>query len=806
IIRCLRPPRQQHRCLSIMPDLKQFQRLPKTVIPVSYDIWLKPNLKTFKFDGKVNVQIEVVEATQSIVLNAVDLEIAKVIVKGADGKEVTAENVTVCNETETATFKFLSKLSVGSASLFIDFVGELNDHMKGFYRSSYTAANGEQQYSAATQFESTDARRAFPCWDEPAIKSKFDVTLVVPKDKLALSNMKITSDEEFSEDSNLRVVKFGTSPIMSTYLLAFVVGEYDHIEDVSKNGVVIRVYTPINKKEQGRFALQVAVELLSFYEKYFKIAFPLPKLDLIALADFASGAMENWGLITYREQCLLIDPENSSSATKERVAIVVAHELAHQWFGNLVTMEWWTHLWLNEGFASFMENFSVDHMFPEYDLWTQFCSSTLSSALKLDALESSHAIEVEVGHPDEVNEIFDNISYQKGSSVIRMLYNYITDKCFQDGLHHYLTKFSYKNAITEDLWASLGDASGKPINKIMNTWTKQVGFPMLSVTSRHDGGKTILTISQKKFSFAGSNKADKTRWMVPVSFSCQSDPSSIRKQILLSDEKVDVEFDGVSPDHWIKLNVGTVGFYRVQYSTPMMEKFLPSIKDLSMPSCDRYGLLDDIFATVVNGYVSTVDALTLIEAYVNETNYTVWTTVSNSLGQLKLILGYADGCLPLLFKHGCKLFSNVYKHIGWDAKPDEAHTDTLLRSLVIGSLVSFQDETVLAEAKSRFYDHLDGTSILPADLRTAVYKAVMSQADEQTFDKMLELYRKSDLQEEKNRIGRSLGSVNDDKLIGRVLDFSVSKEVRTQDSPFILLSASMNSVKSREKAWNFFKD
>lgn len=342
----------------------------------------------------------------------------------------------------------------------IEYDGEINDKMKGLYRSKYLGPEGDERYAAVTQFEATDARRCFPCWDEPAIKATFDITVTVPQDRIALSNMPVESE---NDEGNSRIVQFRTTPIMSTYLVAIVVGEFDYVENTSKDGVLVRVYTPVGKKDQGLFALEVATEVLPYYKDYFNIAYPLPKIDLIAIADFSAGAMENWGLVTYRETCLLVDPKNTSANTKQWVALVVGHELAHQWFGNLVTMEWWTHLWLNEGYATFVEYLCVNRLFPEYDIWTQFVVETyirflfriLSKynfeddfqfiffkfrALELDCLKNSHPIEVPVGHPSEIDEIFDDISYSKGASVIRMLHRYIGDDDFRKGMNIYLTR------------------------------------------------------------------------------------------------------------------------------------------------------------------------------------------------------------------------------------------------------------------------------------------------------------------------------------------------------------------------------
>ncbi|PIO38912.1 hypothetical protein AB205_0151840 [Aquarana catesbeiana] len=643
----------------------------------------------------------------------------------------------------------------GTGMLKIDFVGELNDKMKGFYRSKYNTASGEVRYAAVTQFEATDARRAFPCWDEPAIKATFDVILIVPKDRVALSNMNLIERKAYPDDNNLVEVKFARTPTMSTYLVAFVVGEYDFVEARSSDGVLVRVYTPVGKAEQGKFALEVAAKTLPFYKDYFNVPYPLPKIDLIAIADFAAGAMENWGLVTYRETALLIDPKNSCSSSRQWVALVVGHELAHQWFGNLVTMEqpssrcsyskdrsqrthkedrgkiedmsavtahllegfvlrprftsaltkiatarfcdreeWWTHLWLNEGFASWIEYLCVDHCFPEYDIWTQFVSADYTRAQELDALDNSHPIEVSVGHPSEVDEIFDAISYSKGASVIRMLHDYIGDEDFRKGMNQYLIKFQEKNAATEDLWESLEQASGKPIAAVMSTWTKQMGFPLIYVESEQKEDSRILKLSQKKFCASGPHHGEESpQWMVPISICTSESPASAKLRLLMDKPEMTVVLEGVTSDQWVKARAGII---------------------------------------------STVEVLKVMEAFVNEPNYTVWSDLSCNLGILSTLLSHTE------FHEEIQgfirdVFSPIGQRLCWDPKPGEGHLDALLRGLVLGKLGKAGDKPTLEEARRRFKDHVEGKNTLSADLRSPVYVTVLKHGDSSTLDTMLKV-------------------------------------------------------------------
>lgn len=786
-----------------MPDKKPFERLPKSVVPVNYNIRLKPNLTEFTFEGTEVVEVEVKSVTNQIVCNSVDIEISKAVLS-ADGKDVAASDIKYIPEDEKAVLVFPNELPTGTSKLHLDFTGELNDKMKGFYRSKYTTPEGEERFCAVTQFEATDARRAFPCWDEPAIKATFDITLVVPKDKTALSNMNVTEEKADPNNDNLKICTYARTPIMSTYLVAFVVGDFDYVEGTSDDGVLVRVYTPLQSKARGEFALEVAKKTLPFYKNYFDVAYPLPKIDLIAIPDFAAGAMENWGLVTYRETALLVDPENSSASSKQWVALVVGHELAHQWFGNLVTMEWWTHLWLNEGFASWIEYLCVDNCFPDYDIWTQFTTQDYTKALVSDALQSSHPIEVPVGHPDEIDEIFDLISYCKGSSVIRMLHDFIGDEAFRKGMNAYLNEHKYKNTFTEDLWEALGKASGKPIESIMSTWTKQMGFPVLTVTAEQQGTSRVLKISQSKFNANGPLEGDTSSWMVPISIATSANPSEAVQKVVLDKQSITVTLENVKPDQWVKLNPGTVGFYRTHYSPEMLEALLPGIRDQTLPPRDRLGIITDLFALAKAGQASTVDVLKVIEAFKNEKNYTVWTEITSNLDTLASLLMATDfgHLLQEFIKNLC---SDVYEKIGWDPAEKEGHLDAMLRALILRVLGKNGHKDVVEEANRRFQAHSSGGDQISADLRSAVYATVLRHGDAATFDEMLRLFKVQDLHEEKERIMRTLGSVKDEALIKRVLEFSISDKVRSQDSVFVLGGACGGKL-GQEMVWKFTQE
>ena len=768
--------------------------LPDDVIPKRYDLTLKPDLERFTFSGSESVDVEVKAATRRIVVHATELEIHSAALE-RDGATREPESIEANEEEETVAFVFGETMEPGPARLAIEFTGQLNDKMHGFYRGVYHQ-DGEKRTMAVTQFEATDARRAFPCWDEPAQKAVFAVTLVVPEDRVAVSNMPPSEVE--SGDDGFKTVRFADTPVMSTYLLAFVVGEFDYVETETAEGVTVRVYTPVGRREQGRFALDVAARTLSFFHEYFGIAYPLPKMDLLAIPDFAAGAMENWGAVTYRETAILVDPEESSAGTRQRVAIIVAHELAHQWFGNLVTMEWWTHLWLNEGFASWIEFLAVDHMFPEWDMWTQFVYSDFGRALSLDGLKSSHPIEIEVRDPKQISEIFDGISYSKGASVIRMLAAYLGADTFRSGLRRYLERHQYANATTEDLWQALAEESGKPVKQIMDTWTKQTGYPLLSVNMNQGE----VDLHQTRFFLSGvPDRDDASRWSVPLGIRTEAAEDTFR---IFEDERARIAVGG-GRRGWVKVNPDQTGFYRGNYSAELWDRLAAAVEAGELPSAtDRLGLQNDAFALARAGYLDPGRPLALAPAYRNETDYTVWADLSENLRAYDILLA-GQGCHEPFRAFARSLYQTIHASLGWDARPGESHLTKLLRPMVIGLLGRYGDPQVNAEALRRFDAGIrDATSVAP-DLRTAVYGQVVESRGQEGYEAVLKVYRKAELHEEKNRCLRSLGCSADPDLLRRTLDFSLSEEVRGQDTPLVVAGVAMNPL-GRDMAWDFLRE
>lgn len=776
-----------------MPKRKQKTtsvRLATHITPKEYTVTLEPDLEAHTFSGEETIHITLDKPTAEITLHSKDLEIISAMLHA--GKTFFPVKKIIYNDKqETVTFIFPKRIPKGLAQLQITFRGVLASNMRGFYKSKYMVGEKEA-WMATTQFEATDARRCIPCFDEPTHKAIFHINLVIPKNKTAISNTLPMSEQ--IHRAGYKIVSFAPTPKMSTYLLAFIVGDFEWIQKKTKSGVLVRIMTVPGKKHQGKFALDVTVRCLEFYEDYFNIPYPLNTLDMIAIPDFSSLAMENWGAITFREIGLLVDDEHTSSGTKERVAEVIAHELAHQWFGNLVTMEWWTHLWLNEGFASYIPYLALDTLFPKWNIWDRFATDTQSYALHLDGLKHTHPIEVDVHHPNEIGEIFDAVSYSKGASVIRMLADYLGPDTFRVGLTYYLKKHSYQNASTIHLWEAFEKVSKKPIKKMMALWTSKSGYPYVEVAEK---GNT-LTFSQTRYFGSETSlqkSEDTTLWYVPLALATDR---GVKQLPLMTGKTCKVS----KPESlWMKVNAHESGLYRSAYSPLLLERLTQAIESERLSAVDRLGVIRDLFSFAQSGVRSTTDALGLLSAYKNETEYIVWVEICTGLRAVSNLLLNTKSEEP--FKQFARVtLKEVGAYVGWEKKTNESHSDGLLRSLILGSLVSFGDERTIAQARKRFKNRKN-QPLIP-DLRGVIYGAVARIDGEKEYRELLSMYRKETLHEEKNRLLSALGQFRTKKLLGQTLTLIMSEEVRMQDRNGGFASVLINPV-GRELGWIFVK-
>ncbi|KAI8093157.1 aminopeptidase [Halteromyces radiatus] len=796
------------------------QVLPTNVKPFHYDIWLKPHLDTFVFDGQVKVNLNVLEPTRVITLNAYEISITSaILVFGSIN--VSSIDIEYDTKKTQVSLTFPEEAPANSkAVLDIKFKGILNDQMTGFYRSSYKDKQDNTRYLATTQFEPTDARRCFPNWDEPALKATFDVTLVVPNDLTALSNMNVINEEELKgSDNGWKQVKFATTPRMSTYLLAFVVGSFEYIEAYTSgkyNGQPIqtRVYTLPGSSQNGYLALSVATKALEFFAEQFGEPYPLPKIDMVAIPDFEAGAMENWGLVTYRTIYLLFDEKESSIQFKKHVAYTVCHELAHQWFGNLVTMQWWNELYLNESFATWVGWLAVDNIFPDWDIWTSFVND-MSAGLKLDALRSSHAIEVDVADASEIHQIFDAISYDKGASVIRMLSSWLGVDTFLGGIRLYIQRHKLANASSNDLWHALGEYAGLDVGKFMTLWTKHVGYPVLTVQT---SGLDSINVTQTRFLSTGdlNNQDEITTWWVPLHMLCSN--GQIEPYILTeSSQTFKIPEDGL-----FKLNAGQTAFYRVNYPQTIILQLAEQIKQhppgkgLLASTADRVGLISDVGSLMVSGEQSTIAFLELARAFEHETETFVWSQLSSHLKSLISAFDeQPEQVVNGLLSVRRQLFGPVVDRLGWEIREGDDDLTHMLRSLAISNAGLSKHQTIIQEAKTRFWSFIQGnTQSLHPNLRSTVFKIVLTETTNndnnnnelaRAWEALLAMYQDENLpSDQRLMILVALGCVKDAELIQRYLAMGET-QVRSQDVVYIYSSLSDNSM-GRDALWMHFTE
>lgn len=731
-------------------------RLIQTFTPKHYDLSLSLDRAAHTFEGVVTLQGTSATDATDIRVHSKDLKIKSIIV---DGKSATFEH------------KDLDELHIYHPDIkgdtehvvTIEFSGIITDAMNGIY-PSYFEVDGEKKELLVTQFESHYARQAFPCIDEPEAKATFDVTLTTEKDIVVLGNMPIVSQ---NEENNRLVTTFQTTPRMSTYLVAWVAGELQKKSTTTKDDVEVSVWaTAAQSPESLDFALEFATRTIEFFDEYFGVPYPLPKSDHVAIPDFSAGAMENWGLITYREIALLVDPKTTTLSTKHYVATVVAHELSHQWFGNLVTMKWWNDLWLNESFANMMEYVAVDALEPSWNVWLDFATAEVISALRRDSLDGVQSIQIDVTHPDEIQSIFDpSIVYAKGGRLLRMLQAYIGSDALRAGLKHYFEKHQYTNTQADDLWAALSEASGKDIGSFMHSWMTQPGFPV--VDASRDGD--TITLSQKQFFIGPHDDADRS-WPIPLHGASPSIPD------MLQAKELSFEYTDKTP---FRLNVGSTAHFITRYDDELRAELIANLDTLS--SIDKLGFLHEQLLLAKAGLISYADIIPLLSFFKDEENESVWSIVALAINELKRFVETDEGAEKKLRQLVNDVADTQYRRIGWTAKSDEDENDTKLRSLIIGLVLYGENPDALATAKELY--HTTPLDELDPELRcTIMAQAVRDVVAPDVIDVLLDAYAKSNNSELRDDIAAALTSTKDSATIERLAGLLKNTEfIRQQD-------------------------
>lgn len=767
--------------------------LPQSVVPVHYDVEVVPRVGALAFKGRSIITVKVLEPTSAIVLNSVDLEYESVELRGMHGIRTGTPVVDLGSQRVHLHFDEL--IEPGAYDLAIDYRGKINESAEGLFVTSYDTPAGHRQM-LLTQFEAVAARRFMPCWDEPARKATFSISVAIAAGQTALSNMPIERME--ASGSGLSLVRFQRSPVMSCYLLFLCVGELDRLE-TNVGGVAVSVLARAGSAYKGQFALESACRLLEYFNDYFDTPYPLPKLDLLAAPGGGGfSAMENWGAILYFETSLLIDPALSTESDRQRVFVVVAHEMAHQWFGNLVTMEWWDNLWLNEGFASWMENKATDHFYPQWAMWLQ-SESARQRAMKQDSKATTHPVVQEIDSAEQADQAFDDITYRKGQAVIRMLEGYVGEKEFQQGVRSYIKRYAYRNAVTDNLWAEMTAAGAKDIKVIADDFTLQPGVPLISVESAATTGNMVkLTLKQSRFGLDDASRKPLV-WHVPVT--AASVPGGKPASMLMAGlEPVHANVAGVMP---IKINYGQGAYYRARYSSESLE-LLAKAFDRLAPG-DQLGLLFDLWALGEAGDMPVAAYLDLSRQLKADAQTVVWSQVvetSLSIDGLYWGLGGRAG----FDRYAVRILGSAFARVGWNRRSGEPDNDAVLREQLISALGRLGDLALIAEARTRFEGflaHPDDPASLPSAIRQPVLAVVGMTADAAHYERLYGLAKATVDPVAKDQYFVALAGARDTDLAKRSLDIALGDDPATTTGPVMI---SRVAAENAPLAWAFALD
>ena len=767
-------------------------RLPTAVTPHRYDLRLEPDLKSFTFSGDETVSVVISQPTSQIVLNALELEISEAAAV-QDGRSVQSVQIEAEPARERAHIHFHEPLAAGEWKLNIKFRGVLNDKLHGFYRSQYTDNAGKTHTVATTQFEATDARRAFPCWDEPALKAVYKVTLVIDENLTAVSNARIERERRLGDGR--KEVVFKDTIRMSTYLLAFIVGEFEATEPVDA-GTPLRVVHVPGKRNLTEWAKQIGAFSLKFFADYYGIPYPGDKLDLIAIPDFAAGAMENLGAITFRETALLADQNTASRAELERVADVVAHENAHMWFGDLVTMKWWNGIWLNEAFATFMEMLAVDAWKPNWKRWDSFGVSR-AAAMAIDALKSTRSIEYTVLSPEDCRSMFDVLTYEKGASVLRMLEQYLGGEEFRKGISLYLKRHQFANTETGDLWDALQEATNEPVRALMDSWIFQQGFPIISVESQNSGN--TLKLSQQRFFYLPPDRPQPQLWHVPIRLRVKTAKGEETHRLLLTERETTINLS--SPVEWSLVNDGGSGFFRACYAADLLKALTVNARQLK--PIERFGLVSDLWAATVAGLEPLSEFVGMARQFRDETDLNVWRALAGGFHYLDMI---AEGDQRAAMASAVRdIVAPAAARLGWSAVAGEDELTRQLRAMLLGILGTLgEDKEVQARARDLYAEWSRDSAGADRDLMPHLISILAHTGDQPCYLEFKQNFKNARTPQDEQRFLFSLANFRNPELLKQTMKMTLNGEVRTQNAPFLMHSLLANPV-SRYEAWDFIR-
>jgi aminopeptidase N/puromycin-sensitive aminopeptidase len=774
-------------------SLAAAQRLPEVARPENYKLTFAPDLEKAKFEGDEMIAVRVLRSTSEITLNAVDIDFHDVTV--TSGGSSQKAKVTPEKDKEMVVLTVETPLAAGAATIHIAYTGILNDEMRGLYLGK----DDKGRKYAATQFEATDARRAFPSFDEPDYKATFDITAVADKDQVAISNYKVVSDTPGPGEKH--TVKFATTAKMSAYLAALVVGNFEYIEG-SVDGIPIRVYSTPGKKEMGKFALDAAEYIVGYYDKYFGIKYPYGKLDLIGLPDFSAGAMENVGCITFREVILLIDEKQGSIDLKKTIASVTAHEIAHMWFGDLVTMKWWDDVWLNEGFATWMSSKPVQKWKPEWNFDLDDVSGT-GGTLNVDSLANTRPIHQAAETPAQIQELFDGIAYGKAASVLRMLESYLGEETFRAGINAYLKQHQYGNATADDFWDAQAKTSNKPVDKIMPTWVKQAGVPILNVKAQCSGDSTSVTLNQQRY-YVDRSKFEASNdqlWQIPLCMKGSATGKGAPKCEVLAKREETFSLPGCST--WVLANAGATGYYRTGYSAAAV-RALAGDAETKLTPAERIAVENDIWASMRVGREPVGDYLAFAQGLQSDRNRAVMEEV---LGGLNYIGRYLVSDNDRDSYHGWlrQYLGPAMKEVGYEPKPGESDEQRTLRSRLFDALgYDARDPQTLEEAQKLADKALGDPASVDLEMAGGALRLAALNGDSAFYDRIIAASKNPRSPEEYYMYLFTLPRFGNPELLRRTLEFAISPDVRSQDA-LQLVGGVMANPAGDKLAWDFIQ-